>query len=305
MQHSLVSRFQGAFLGAALGNILGTNCRRSIASLPWQAVEQWGFADVLPARFTVGQLMVEQARQIIRAPHSLHPLHAQVNDLFDYLMAVLPLLLFYHDDPQQITVLLSSVQAAPERIIPEILTLNHVLTAVLQERLNQPYLDRLIPTLIQDLDLDQTAPQLAIELQHTQTCLIQALPITDATFSQLSPLPLALYAFLHTPTDLRLSLLRVSQIATHPELTCTIAGFLAGANVSSAGIPTGWRRILDHSTAEASPLFHLWGLSNTSALLNLADQLWAAWSGAFQPEQWLQNPISTTVTAAPHLIRPR
>ncbi|HEY9699395.1 MAG TPA: hypothetical protein V6D10_19210 [Trichocoleus sp.] len=294
MQYSLVNRFRGAFLGAALGTVLGRNCSRSAAQ-SWQMIEQWGFSDISPAsEVTGGQFIVQQAQRIIQAPHSPHLPEANPESA-EFLLALLPLMLFYHDTPEQIQ-LLSSHQTSAA-----ILTLSNLLSAILQE---QFHLDRLLPQLLHRFAMDQTDPAFTTQLQQVQSCLVQSCPLTDSALLSLSPLCLALSAFFQTPTDFRLSLLRSAQISTQPEITCTITGFLSGAHLSLAGIPIGWRRILDRSMP-SSPLSFLWGFADTTALLTFAEQFWAAWSGAFQPEQWIQEPMATTITAAPHLIRPR
>lgn len=129
--------------------------------------------------------------------------------------------------------------------------------------------------------------------------------------SPLDSMPLALYSFLSTPEDFRLSLLRAAQSQHHPQLTCALTGILSGSYNGMAGLPPNWCHRLNYSSSSflpqaTSPLSVLWDVSSNTQIFQLASQLLAVWSGVYTPADWLK-PFYTpmAVTAAPHVIRHR
>lgn len=95
--------------------------------------------------------------------------------------------------------------------------------------------------------------------------------------------------------DFRLTLLQAAKLP-HPQVGCAIAGALAGAAHSITGIPPSWRQRLNQAGYAS-----FWGLTSEAELLQIADDLLAAWSGIYHPTQRLVNPV----VAAPRIIRRR
>jgi hypothetical protein len=93
--------------------------------------------------------------------------------------------------------------------------------------------------------------------------------------------------------DFRLTLLQAAKMP-HPQMHCAIAGALAGAAHSITGIPPSWRQRLNQAGYAS-----FWGLTSEAELLQIADDLLAAWSGVYHPTQRLMNPV----VAAPRMIR--
>jgi hypothetical protein len=93
--------------------------------------------------------------------------------------------------------------------------------------------------------------------------------------------------------DFRLTLLQAAKMP-HPQVQCAIAGAFAGAAHSITGIPPSWRQRLNRAGYAS-----FWGLTSEAELLQLADDLLAAWSGIYHPTQRLVNPV----VAAPRMIR--
>jgi hypothetical protein len=93
--------------------------------------------------------------------------------------------------------------------------------------------------------------------------------------------------------DFRLTLLQTAKMP-HPEVHCAIAGALAGSAHSITGIPPSWRQRLNQAGYAS-----FWGLTSEAELLQIADDLLAAWSGVYHPTQRLMNPV----VAAPRMIR--
>jgi hypothetical protein len=93
--------------------------------------------------------------------------------------------------------------------------------------------------------------------------------------------------------DFRLTLLQAAKMP-HPHVNCAIAGALAGAAHSLTGIPPSWRQRFNQAGYAS-----FWGLTSEVELSQIADDLFAAWSGIYHPTQRLGNPT----VAAPRMIR--
>ncbi|MDX2214678.1 MAG: ADP-ribosylglycohydrolase family protein [Oculatellaceae cyanobacterium bins.114] len=71
MHYSLQSRFRGALLGAALGEVLGFQCQAhrhpKSSSLSWQRLEQWGLhpLEIMPS-WSYGRTIVSGLQQLIK-----------------------------------------------------------------------------------------------------------------------------------------------------------------------------------------------------------------------------------------------
>lgn len=234
-------------------------------------------------------------------------------------MSTLPIVLFYHEDWQQLRHILEQTPHILEQTasawksslpITRILTIAYTIALALRERL---HLDTLIPRLITDLELYDRDPQLMQQLNQVQTWVQQRLG-SSLVRSQVQAPPLdsansiavavALYGFLSTPANFQLSLLRTAQILPQPQVACAIVGALSGSYNGIAGIPLEWRRAFNsiRFPAPADALDN--ALLAEAELLQQADLLWATWSGADHPADWLKRSLPPTI-ASPHLIRPR
>jgi hypothetical protein len=91
--------------------------------------------------------------------------------------------------------------------------------------------------------------------------------------------------------DFRLTLLQVAK--EQPEHGA-IVGAQAGAAYGLTGIPPSWRHRLNR-VGYAS----FWKLRSETELLQIADDLLAAWAGVYHPTQRQNNPV----VAAPRVIR--
>jgi hypothetical protein len=112
----------------------------------------------------------------------------------------------------------------------------------------------------------------------------QPLPYQTSSIqtAALEPISVALYGFLSTPEDFRLSLLRVAQLGYAPQTTCTLTGILSGAYTGMAGIPLSWLQSIQTRQGQPNSLLQVWGLDGT-ALVHLADQLLQIWGGVYTP----------------------
>ncbi|WAL61635.1 ADP-ribosylglycohydrolase family protein [Thermocoleostomius sinensis] len=329
MQHSLRHRFRGALLGAALGETLGiTGADRMVTQTPrsWFTVHTWGFQVPPSAAVWWGKLAAMQLRKLLPTGPSLSalPNGAIISEISQgssvdrakisgFAIASLPIALFYHEDWQQLQHHLEqtlsdwqlSVQDSP--VGTALLAVHYGVALALRERLHPAHL---LARLTVDLDLQDRAPLFLQQLNQVQRWLSEGTELStiqsmlkDGCLDgsrDTTPIALALYGFLGTPTNFRVSLLRMAQLPCQPQITCAITGALSGAYNSLSGLPWHWRTGTRSITP--SPVC-TWGATSEADLLNQADLLWAAWSGAYNPTTWLSQP--TCVTASPHVIRPR
>ena len=327
MRYTLLNRFQGSLLGAAIGEILGANCSdRNLAnrtdSSPWLTVHDWGFQPLAASSVGWGSLAVKQLRQLLQ-PDSLADLPLP-SDLLPELepslsglaIATLPIALFYHENPDQMQAQIRQAIApwqAPAEAAIGILLVGYTLSLILREQFSPA---TLIPDFIRYFDLPPTHPLISA-LNSLQLDLSLS-PETD------SPVVLALAAFLKTPDSYRLSLLQAAQAQVQPAVVCAIVGTLSGAYNGKAGLPLDWYSALQRrrpsafesasSSASAnllqgaeitSPLLLLWEVHSETQLLELAHRLFASWSGLYDSTQRFLLAAGTSVFAAPRVIRSR
>ncbi|MBD3885097.1 ADP-ribosylglycohydrolase family protein [Phormidium tenue FACHB-886] len=249
MRYTVLSRFQGALLGAALGEILGANCSDRLAaqsidavSLPWLTVHQWGFQPLFSGNRTGwGRAAVQHLRSLLQLDAS-----PQLDLPLDLGLAVatLPIALFHHENPDRMQAHLRQTipslrgDGADEQTIG-ILLISYTLSLILREQFSPT---QLIPDLIRYFDLPQTYPLLAQQLSNLQP---NSLPT--------SPLLAALTAFLRTPDSCRLSLLQAAQTpaSMQPAVVCAIAGALCGAYNGRGGLPLDWSLALNRTCSSS------------------------------------------------------
>lgn len=346
MRDSLLSRFRGAFLGALLGEVMGTDAlSHQHPRLVWQQMQgQFGRGLSSAARTRSGiERMLSQTSALIGSegnstsnsgqrfstesvvlehqenrPDS--PFNSPV-DAGELVLTTLPLALFYHDQPSHYRTALqvmSQQSAGNESMEPiadstwaAITVIGHAVSLMLRERFIRL---ELIPQILKDLDLQESCPDLAHQLVEVQAWIEQASDLANiaryakqravsSTASEQATLAtiLALYSFLSTPDDFRLSLLRSAQLHSSillPTLTGAISGLYNG--VSS--LPVGWRQQV--WSGEIAELSQRWGIAGEAEVEQFADRLLACWSGAADPLIWLQQPQFNRITAAPRAIRP-
>ncbi len=206
-------------------------------------------------------------------------------------IAALPLILFCHESPPDLHTAVAQLGQIPAFSALRNRTIATFAQAVAHVLKPTAPRSSLLPTLLQPPTATATIPALATALQQTQTLLqhqaslhrtiatLTATPLTATPLTatmdeprdpEITVLALALYCFLSTPQDLRLSLQRAAR-CPHAPSVCALTGALAGANNSVLGIPLSWR------LSSEAPLAG--GLSRT-ALATLSHRLFAVWSGA-------------------------
>ncbi|WP_199245492.1 ADP-ribosylglycohydrolase family protein [[Phormidium] sp. ETS-05] len=317
MRYSLLSRFRGALLGAALGANQGASAPppgrvgHSRLNLELSRHSSWAGMAAASAESLIrcGGFDVEDWHQscvmawqpdATRGEAELTPVAA--------LMAILPLVLFYHEEdliwPEhlwQASSLLSPLGGCSW----ELWAFGYAIAQSLQEKLqpaiaivNIQKMAKIVssPPAGQDGAPPVAAAKLADLLAEKASLEMAVTELTGlsgerpGSQSPNGAFALALYCFLSTPEDFGLSVVSPMRIASHRELTGAIAGALSGAYNGIAGIPMSWqmcepqrhRGCLDSSMSfmplSISPIPPP---TASVSFLPLASRLFAAWAGIY------------------------
>ncbi|MGL5083539.1 MAG: hypothetical protein ACRC8A_18820 [Microcoleaceae cyanobacterium] len=174
----------------------------------------------------------------------------------------------------------------PARLIPQILSRlspNSILTNQLQQV--QGFIERRdgLGTVLESMN------------QSLQDCKVSAL---HQLYRDSLAVSLAFYCFLDTPEDFSLTLLRAAHTSSFAPLTSIFSGMLSGAYNGLETIPVGWRSSLrqlnqGERVSQVEPEFSddLEAVSpgfrepfgREEKILQLGSQLFALWSGAYNP----------------------
>lgn len=217
-------------------------------------------------------------------------------------IATLPLLLCYHDDFSNLRSHLASIPVAARS---NALVLGYTLACILQNQLNPA---TLIAQLLTDLDLEHTDWVLADQLAEVAHLIRSGASLAIAhrvlgTSTQISFMPFALYCFLRTPEDYRLSLLLSTRDCARPTLTSALVGALSGCMNTTAGLSIYRRNLFQNHDTDSLLLQSRWGVKTETALLDIADVLFAHWAGVYRPQQMPLTRHRWAI-AAPNVIRP-
>lgn len=325
VRYSLLSRFRGAILGAALGDLWAvTIYSRSQNSPPVvRLVEKESCAPIAdPAAVPMawGAIATTIAQTLV---HSASPVHqwrdwvipSQVlstslggdgsaeipEDPAGWAIATLPLLLCYHDDFSNLR---SHLDQIPGVARSEALILGYTLARILRNQLSPA---TLIAQLLTDLDLEHTDWVLADQLAEVAQLICSGASLAIAhrvlqTSTQSSSMSFALYCFLRTPEEYRLSLLSTRDCA-QPTLTSALVGALSGCMNTTAGLSIYRRNSFQKHSIDSLLLQSRWGVETETALLDVADLLLAHWAGVYRPHQMPLTHHRWAI-AAPNVIRP-
>lgn len=322
MQYSLSSRFQGALIGAALGEILGYHCAaRQAAGLPlnWSAVQLWGWTEIQPDKLSWrgGEGAIAALQQMLTHNGTFPQIWLENGTGAKYwsvrAIATLPWMLFTYEKS---TTLFQSgmLNGNPEAIAqPSALEedyLKLVALAIAWSCQECPQPTQWLSQWSQQFG-NNIAPSIASVLQTFQHLLTTASPITlvESSLKTLIPslmdgisgqspldeshyreqsqwiqaIAIALYSFFSTPEDFALSLLRSVRYSLNPQLSGALVGAMSGTYNSLGGIPLNWWMQFQRSPQAHQALKTLWEMSYPYELQHRADQLLALWSGIAFP----------------------
>ena len=297
MRYSVLSRFQGTLLGANIGYGIGNG----VISLSGPGLE-------VRARPGEDEYLVASGNSLIQKggfdSSSWFEAVASVSQRSegiastailgsDRLMAVLPVLLFYHEQLEFLRTNLYQISehwSIPLAERDGLLALGYAIAASLTERLNRhsligetiAYLQESPSPLIIQLAIVETLLAEGASLERVREQLVR----TEATDSL--PFALGFYCVLSTLEDFRLSISRAKRTGSQSAVTTVITGILSGAYNSIPGIPWTW---------QLGPL-------PTEQMFHLGDRLLATWSGVYDVHYQPEEAIHFRAVAAPNVIRP-
>ncbi|HBW57321.1 MAG TPA: hypothetical protein DEF27_05755 [Oscillatoriales bacterium UBA8482] len=311
----LDNQFQGAFLGIVLGYQLGQlklsseipspgsslNWGELIPRLTQSLIKHQGFNPIDYWLLVANHREEPQKWEISQKPAVSFP--QGLNSGSEVAILGFPLALFFHDNLNALQQLGAN---QPEPVAPVWDGVLAMARAIAQILTQNPELDQLIPNLLQQLPTESV---LSAKLEQVQTLLQQKASLETAVrqltqtpkpqqrvLADLEPenwtaLALGFYCFLSTPEDYSLTVLRSRQTRYHPEITAAISGALSGAYQGLIAIPVPWR--LELSDPCVWPLTHPEIENNyvkpnpiQGELLQLAQNLFALWSGVYLENQW-------------------
>jgi hypothetical protein len=268
MKHLLLNRLQGALIGA---NTIYVTDRQLI---PNQLV-----IDTTPALMGGIASLIRCGR--FDPQDWSQSTFTTPNDPRQAIVAMLPLMLFFHDDRVKLREILINVSHSWQldwetcsstvaigyilsRSLTESLTARDVIPQLLDEMTN------LNPLLFQELEtIDRWLDQSSSLHQVTQKLTAIAHPMIAATV-------LAIYCFLSTPEDFSLAMLRAHHTKYESQLTCALTGILAGVYNSLTGIP----------------LNGLLANQNREQLMLAAEGFLSAWAGVYHQQISIIFPTS-------------
>lgn len=293
MQYSLANRVRGAFLGAVLGEKLATgNCSNlgKIAVTGTQSLINLGTVDI-------DNWLLEENN---------NSNNIQRNG--QKIIAALPLAIFYHENlgkMRQSIIEMVNKWGWDDIVRDGSLVIGYAMAKCLNEKL---VAEKLITEIRDFLGATSTLiPEKLMIVDH----LLRENTGLEIVQSQIkSPeiltnnISLAIYSFLSTLEDFKLTVLRTSKnnYLPYPDITGAMAGALSGAYNSKINIPITWQMSL------ASEKLPLWGLKNVDQMLKLADSMIAVWSGCYHVNQHIEDNVSNfleteyNIVAAPDII---
>lgn len=328
MQYSILSRFEAALLGAAVGEALGAeyqvSSQMSLAHL-WTGVSHQGLSrqgsnsQNCDVPLGWGCIAVAGAQSLIQAGAlDVNEWRARWEtfrpELFtgtEAVVATLPVALFFHEnEAKRQAQLQQAVASVPNALQSRdgVLAVGFALTQALKEKLDAATLIPLMIAYLEESRADEVDRAFLAQLRQVQTLLEQRAGLEMAKLMLVrhqeatpntTPITLALYCFLSTLEDLRLSVIRAARIGKAPQITCAITGALSGAYNSTAGLPIAWRT--QSSQPETDSMSRLWGVGVTE-ILQLAARLVAAWSGVYEVSDVSLESSRLRAVAAPQVM---
>jgi hypothetical protein len=288
MKHLLLTRFQGALIGAS-----------TIYINPQQITPNQLIVDTTPA-------LVNGITSLIR--HGRFDPQDWADNIFtdisspeQAIVAMLPLMLFFHDDRVKLREILISISHSWQldwETCSSAVAIGYIISRSLTESFNPR---TIIPQL-----LDEMTNLHPLLFQELSTIVggtsVREHQISDLTSSLhqvtqrlrttphpiIAPTAMAIYCLISTPEDFSLAIRRAYHIEDRSQLTCALTGILAGAQNSLTGIPLNG----DLATQERSQ----WLLA--------AESLLTAWAGVYHEDSSSRSVALLPASAQPAVAYP-
>jgi hypothetical protein len=237
MKHLLLTRFQGALIGA---NTIYIN--------PHQITPNQLIIDTTPALMKGITSLIHHGR--FDPQDWAKNIFADISSPERAIVAMLPLMLFFHEDRVNLRETLINVSHSWQldwETCSSAVAIGYIISRSLTESFNPktiiPQLldemSNLHPLIFQELSMilpwRGSANDRLLEQSSSLHQIAQRLTTTPHPI--VMPTVLAIYCLLSTPEDFSLATRRAYHIEDRSQLTCALTGILAGAQNSLAGIP--------------------------------------------------------------------
>lgn len=257
MKHLLLARFQGALMG---GNIVYIGSH--------QIAPNQLMIDTTPALITGITSLIDHHRFDPQA--WAKNIQLDISSPDRAIVAMLPLMLFFHDDRAKLRETLIDVSHSwglDWETCSSAVTIGYIISRSLTESFNPR---TIIPQLLDQVinlhpDLYQSLSWIDRLLAEANSLYQVTEKLTTTPHPIITPTVLAIYCLLSTPEDFGLATRRANQIDYEHQLTCALTGILTGTHNSLVGIPLHG----DLATQERDR----WLLA--------ADNLLSAWAGVY------------------------
>lgn len=269
LNHSLVDKFRGAWVGSYLGGIKSPQEAHHQSHPAWGKIAEIGVQSLIE----LGYLdLIHWQEQILLIDPTLLNLAGSAK-IGEAIWATLPIMLFFHEQPHKLTLELSSALnfwLHPQESAPTGLAVAKAIAILLSKN---PYPLEIIKQT--DLEIILGLPS---KFWQDLPCLESAIKeITRHTPPGQVSIAIACYCFLYTPEDFRLSIKRAI-LAPQPELITPLVGILSGSYNGFWGIPFNW--YWESLNLSPSLSERLVIKSDQSKLI---DHLFNTWAGHYRP----------------------
>lgn len=296
MRYSIHSRFRGALLGMAAGEIIEQSQRQTRLSsgdanrdANYES-RQTALLDLVlmgvETLIALGRFDPEAWQNVMGEAVKAHPMTP--------LLSTLPLALFYHENELKLRQNLQLASVANSRDEPEscdgTLAIGHAIATAIQAKSNPI---ELISQTIAFIGASPTATAAKLEgvklLLSERAGLERAIAQLGEPHQLSSQIALAFFCSFSTPADFRLAVQRATIISDSG--AGAIAGALSGAYNGMASIPATQALVI--------------GMTNQTEVLRLCDALVAVWSGVYEQRDRATVINQIAAIAAPQIVRRR
>lgn len=310
MSYSIYSRFRGAILGLAIGARFCNPSRHYLSPPSAFAPQQQqppvnqtppqqnysSNASVIIRLVVAGmKSIIHQGRFDLEDWHHAIGKDVRSNPL-NSIIATLPVALFYHENEIKLRETLQVIVAGQDDHYRDIaLAFGYAIALSLQVHPTE-LISQTITFVGVQTQISQKLASVKTLLEHNAVREI-ATPLDNHPTSSFA---LALYCYLSTVSDFRLSLRRVMQKCPQPHI-CAITGALSGAYNGISSIPVTLRQPLSPASKQN------WGegMTTEEEMLKLCDALVAVWSGVYSLSNKYADLNQVAAFAAPRFIRTR
>jgi ADP-ribosylglycohydrolase len=297
MRYSIHSRFRGALLGMATGEVLDRSRRER--RLPSREANRERNYNSCPTALL--DLVLRGVKTLIAFgrfdPEAWRRVMGEEvkTNLTTPLLTTIPLAIFYHENELKLRQNLQLALVAIAREEPEIcdgaLALGHAIASAIQAKPNPM---ELISHTIAFVGASSTATTAKLErvkiLLGERAALERAIAQLGQPHQLSSQIALAFFCCFSTPTDFYLAIQRAATISDCGA-TSAIAGAISGAYNGMASIPA----------TQALAI----GVTNQAEVLRLCDALVAVWSGVYEQSDSVTANNQIAAIAAPQIVRRR